>query len=104
MANKYNRVGSGSRIEAGSEWGSRPEQGPSLDDLNKLLDEIRQENAALPLMKLSSSQSSPRSQPRRRVRLRMNRRARLGQHLSYRLTCNLTQMNIVVSYMSTIHH
>ena len=47
MANKYNRVGSGSRIEAGSEWGSRPEQGPSLDDLNKLLDEIRQENAAL---------------------------------------------------------
>ena len=47
MANKYNRVGSGSRTEAGSEWGSRPEQGPSFDDLNKLLDEIRQENAAL---------------------------------------------------------
>ena len=47
MANKYNRVGSGSRTEAGSEWGSQPEQGPSFDDLNKLLDEIRQENAAL---------------------------------------------------------
>lgn len=47
MANKYNRVGNGSRTEAGSEWGSRPEQGPSFDDLNKLLDEIRQENAEL---------------------------------------------------------
>ena len=47
MANKYNRVGSSSRTEAGSEWGSRPEQGPSFDDLNKLLDEIRQENAEL---------------------------------------------------------
>ena len=47
MANKYNRVGSSSRTEAGSEWGSRPEQGPSFDDLNKLVDEIRQENAEL---------------------------------------------------------
>ena len=47
MASKYNRVGNGSRTEAGSEWGFRPEQGPSLDDLNKLLDEIRQENAEL---------------------------------------------------------
>ena len=47
MANKYNRVGSSSRTEAGSEWGSRPEQGPSFDEPNKLVDEIRQENAAL---------------------------------------------------------